>query len=152
MPSYLWLLCVLGTVICWGAYGPVIHEGQVLLKSAWKAFLLVGVAYVVVAVLVPIGIIKAQGEALQFASVKGMTWATIAGVLGAVGALFVIGALKNGGKPVYVMPLVFGLAPVVNVAASWMLHPPAKAAHPMFFVGFLVLSAGAGLVLYFKPA
>ena len=38
MSSSLWLLFVAGTVVCWGAYGPTIHEGQVTLgKNPWKA-------------------------------------------------------------------------------------------------------------------
>lgn len=148
--TYWWLLFVALTALCWGAYGPSIHEGTVLLKSPWKAFLFVGVAYFVIAVVGPLIILKAQGDSFQFTG-GGILAASIAGALGAIGALGVIAALKAGGKPVYVMPLVFGVAPVINVAVSWGLHPPKASPHPLFFVGIAVLAAGAGMVLYFKP-
>ena len=151
MSSYVWLFCVVATALCWGAYGPTIHEGQVSLKSAWKAFLLVGAAYFFIAVLVPLILIKVQGEDFQFNS-KGTLFASVAGTLGAVGALFVIAALKSGGSPLFVMPLVFGLAPVVNVIVSALLHPPQREINPMLYLGFVVLAIGAGMVLYFKPS
>ena len=72
-------------------------------------------------------------------------------MLGAVGALCIIYAFKAGGIPTYVMPLVFGGAPVVNVIFSMILHPPAKAPNPLLWLGFVFVAAGAGMVLYFKP-
>jgi uncharacterized membrane protein len=151
MTSNLWLLFVLGTVLCWGAYGPFIHEGQIALaRNPWKAFLCVGAAYFVIAVLVPLYFLRAQEGGFQFTG-RGLAFATVAGALGAFGALFIIGALKNGGRPEYVMPLVFGCAPLVNVIASALLHPPKEAPHPLLYAGILVLAAGAGMVLYFKP-
>lgn len=150
MSSYVWLLFVIGTALCWGAYGPAIHEGQMgLNKNPWKAFLLVGVAYFFVAVLVPLLVIKFSGVGFRF-ELRGTSWALTAGVLGALGALFVIAALKFGGKPLHVMPLVFGLAPVVNVVVSSILHR-AGTVSPMLYVGCAVLAIGAGMVLYFKP-
>lgn len=154
MSSLLWLVFVAGTVLCWGAYGPTIHEGQLVLKSPWKAFLCVGVAYFAIAVVVLLVPLLLSGD-FTFKQTelgyRGVTFATVAGVLGALGALFIIGALKNGGKPIYVMPLVFGCAPVVNVFVSMIIHPPAKAPSPMLYVGCLVVASGAGMVLYFKP-
>ncbi len=54
----LWLLFATGTILCWGAYVPAIHHGQMAFegknKALW-AFLFVGVAYFLVAVLVPAG-------------------------------------------------------------------------------------------------
>jgi hypothetical protein len=49
------------------------------------------------------------------------------------------------------MPLVFGGAPIVNVAVSMLIHPPKSALNPMLFVGFVLASVGAGMVLYFRP-
>ena len=44
------------------------------------------------------------------------SWAPLARAhLGALGAVFIIYAFRAGGLPAYVMPLVFGGAPVVNV-------------------------------------
>ena len=63
----------------------------------------------------------------------------------------IIYAFRTGGLPVYVMPLVFGGAPIVNVLITMALHPPKSAINPMLYVGFLLASLGAALVLYFRP-
>jgi hypothetical protein len=47
---------------------------------------------------------------------------------------------------------VFGGAPIINVLYSMVLHPPKNAINPMLYVGFLLASIGAGMVLYFRPA
>ena len=57
----------------------------------------------------------------------------------------------TGGLPLYVMPLVFGGAPIVNVLVSMAIHPPKSAINPMLFVGFILASVGAAMVLYFRP-
>jgi hypothetical protein len=49
------------------------------------------------------------------------------------------------------MPLVFAGAPIVNVLVSMAIHPPKQAINPMFVVGFGLASAGAALVLYYRP-
>ena len=41
--------------------------------------------------------------------------ATLAGALGAIGAVCIIFAFRAGGLPTYVMPIVFGGAPLINV-------------------------------------
>ena len=81
----------------------------------------------------------------------GLVTATIAGALGAIGAGCIIWAFRAGGLPIYVMPLVFGGAPIVNVIVTMFIHPPKSALSPMLFVGFLLASIGAGMVLYFRP-
>ena len=82
----------------------------------------------------------------------GTVAATVGGALGALGAICIIWAFKFGGVPTYVMPLVFGGAPLVNVLCSMWLHPPKSSPNPLLYVGFLLVSAGAGMVLYFKPS
>ena len=82
---------------------------------------------------------------------RGLTFAIIAGVLGAGGALGIIFALKTGGKPIYVAPLVFGIAPIVNVIITMLWHRPKTAPSPMFFVGLALSAVGVGLILRFKP-
>ena len=47
-------------------------------------------------------------------TISGIIWSLAGGALGALGALGIILAFTFGGRPVYVMPLVFGGAPVVN--------------------------------------
>jgi len=49
------------------------------------------------------------------------------------------------------MPLVFGGAPLINVALTMATHPPKVAPSPLLYVGFLLGAAGAAMVLYFKP-
>ena len=82
---------------------------------------------------------------------KGAIAATFAGGLGALGAVFIILAFRAGGIPTYVMPLVFGGAPLVNVVVSMILHPPKTAPNPLLYLGFVFIVLGASMVLYFKP-
>ncbi len=146
-----WIVFVAGAVLSWGAYGVLLHRGQVMLGNPLKALLCVGVAYFLIGVLVPIGALASQGSLAGFDQ-TGLIVATIAGGLGAAGAACIIWAFRTGGLPVYVMPLVFGGAPIVNVLLSMAIHPPKSAPSPMLYVGFVLASLGAGMVLYFRPA
>ena len=145
-----WLVFVAGAVLSWGAYGVMLHRGQVVLGNPLKALLCVGVAYFLIGVLVPVGALASQGDLSNFDS-SGLITATIAGALGAIGAACIIWSFRTGGLPIYVMPLVFGGAPIVNVIVTMFIHPPKSAINPMLFVGFLLASIGAGMVLYFRP-
>lgn len=146
----MWILFVAGAVLSWGAYGVLLHKGQVLLGNPLKALLCVGVAYFLIGVLVPVATLSAQGGLSNF-NTSGLVTATVAGALGAAGAACIIYAFRTGGLPLYVMPLVFGGAPIVNVLVSMAIHPPKSAINPMLFVGFVLASAGAAMVLYFRP-
>jgi len=99
---------------------------------------------------VPVGGLAAQGTLSGFDR-QGLIMATIAGALGAAGAACIIYAFRFGGIPLYVMPLVFGGAPIVNVGISMLLHPPKESINPLMFVGVLLAAGGAGMVLYFRP-
>ncbi len=145
-----WVIFVAGAVLSWGAYGALLHQGQVQLGSPLKALLCVGVAYFLIGVLIPVAALSAQGGLDNFNG-RGLVNATIAGALGAAGAACIIWAFKTGGLPVYVMPLVFGGAPIVNVLITMLLHPPKSAISPMLYLGFVLASAGAAMVLYFRP-
>jgi hypothetical protein len=145
-----WVIFVAGAVLSWGAYGALLHQGQLQLGNPLKALLCVGVAYFLIGVLIPVAALSAQGRLASFNS-RGLVLATIAGALGAAGAACIIWAFKTGGLPVYVMPLVFGGAPIVNVLITMVLHPPKSAINPMLYIGFLLASAGAAMVLYFRP-
>jgi hypothetical protein len=145
-----WVIFVAGAVLSWGAYGALLHQGQVQLGNPLKALLCVGVAYFLIGVLIPVAALSAQGSLASFNS-RGLVMATIAGALGAAGAACIIWAFKSGGLPVYVMPLVFGGAPIVNVLITMTLHPPKSAINPMLYLGFLLASVGAAMVLYFRP-
>lgn len=151
----LWILFVAGAVLSWGTYGVALHKGQVALGSPLRALLCVGIAYFLIGVLVPVAALMQQGqsvsEGFQGEKFSGSMVATLAGALGAIGAVCIIYAFRTGGTPLYVMPLVFGGAPLVNVITSAILHPPKAAVNPMLYVGFLLAALGAGMVLYFRP-
>ncbi len=145
-----WVIFVAGAVVCWGAYGALLHQGQVQLGNPLKALLCVGIAYFLIGVLIPVVGLSAQSSLSGFDS-GGLIKATIAGALGAAGAACIIWAFKTGGLPVYVMPLVFAGAPIVNVVITMAIHPPRAAINPLLYLGFLLASAGAAMVLYFRP-
>ena len=145
-----WIVFVLGAVLSWGLYGPWLHRGQVALGNPLRALLCVGVAYFLIGVLVPLLALSAQGELKNFSSL-GVTTATFAGTLGAIGAVCIIWSFRAGGSPLYVMPLVFAGAPVINVLYSMVQHPPKSAPSPMLYLGFVLAALGAYLVLHFKP-
>ncbi|HZN10455.1 MAG TPA: hypothetical protein VFC61_02190 [Blastocatellia bacterium] len=146
----IWVFFALGAALSWGLYGPTLHEGQVKLGNPFRALLCVGIAYFLIGVLVPAAALLAQGGLNNFNG-RGATFATLGGALGAIGALFIILAFRSGGLPTYVMPLVFGGAPLVNVLVSMALHPPKVAPNPLLWLGYAMASVGVGLVLYFKP-
>ena len=146
-----WTFFVAGAVLSWGVYGSMLADGQMRLGSPLKALLCVGVAYFLVGVLVPVGALSQQPGGLAGFNASGTTAATIAGILGAAGAACIIYAFRTGGLPVYVMPLVFGGAPIVNVLVTMSLHPPKESINPMLYAGFLLASIGAAMVLYFRP-
>ena len=145
-----WTLFALGAALSWGIYGVLLFKGQVGLGNPMKALLCVGLAYFLLGVIVPL-VNLGPGGLTGFTG-GGTTMATIAGALGAAGAICIIFAFKNGGVPTYVMPIVFGGAPVVNVLLSMTLNPPKDHVNPLLYVGMAITVVGASLVLYFKPA
>jgi uncharacterized membrane protein len=146
-----WAIFALGAALSWGVYGVLLYLGQVQLGNPMKALLCVGVAYFLIGVLVPVAGLASQGSLGGFGS-GGATMATIAGGLGAIGAICIIYAFKSGGLPAYVMPIVFGGAPIVNVLLTMQLQPPKDQVSPLLYLGILLTAVGAAMVLYFKPA
>ena len=146
-----WLTFVAGAVLSWGVYGAMLHQGQVKLGSPMRALLCVGIAYFLIGVLVPVIVLMAQGQGLAGFNGAGTTAATVAGALGALGAVCIIFSFRTGGTPTYVMPLVFGGAPLVNVLYTMYIHPPRIPPSPMLYLGFVITAIGAATVLYFKP-
>ena len=147
----VWVIFVAGAVLSWGAYGALLYQGQTQLGNPLKALLCVGVAYFLIGVIIPVAGLGAQGGLSDF-NTGGLIMATIAGALGAAGAACIIWAFRTGGLPVYVMPLVFGGAPIVNVLLAMVMHPPKSTINPMLYIGFLLASIGGAMVLYFRPA
>jgi hypothetical protein len=145
-----WVIFVAGAVLSWGIYGVALYWGQTLLGNPMKALLCVGIAYALIGILLPVMALRAQGDLGGFTA-SGVIAATLAGALGAAGAASVIWAFRMGGLPVYVMPLVYGGAPIVNVLVTMVLQPPKSAVNPMLYLGFLMVTVGACMVLYFRP-
>lgn len=147
----VWVIFALGAVLSWGIYGVALHKGQTILGSPLKALLCVGGAYFLIGVLAPVIGLSGQGGVTGFKT-GGVLWATLGGALGAIGAVCIIYAFRAGGLPNYVMPIVFGGAPVINVLVTMASHPPKNAPNPLLYVGFLLAVLGAGMVLYYKPS
>ena len=150
----LWPFFVVCTVLCWGAYVPMIHHGQLAFgskNSALRAFLFVGAAYFLIAGLTLAYLVWSKSEPLQLTR-QGVTLSTVAGILGALGALGIVFAIKSGGTPLAVAPLVFAGAPVVNTLVSMLWDKPAKPPSVMFYLGIVLAGVGAAIVLRFKPA
>ncbi len=153
MKPLLIMAGIMLTVTCWGMYGPVLHEGQHHLgNNRLKPLICVGVAYFIVAIILPIAILASRGQLMGDWSFSGISWSLVAGAAGAFGAMGIILALTSGGRPVYVMPIVFGGAPVVNVALSMYWSKAWKEGiSPIFYAGLILVVVGAATVLVFAP-
>ncbi len=138
-------------ILCWGAYGPVLHKGQSAMQhSRLRPLLCVGLAYFAIAVIVPNLLLLALPEASHY-SIKGTSWSLAAGAAGAIGALGIILAFNFGGKPVFVMPLIFGGAPVVNTLFTTITNGLWERVDAFFLAGLILVIAGAAMVLVFAP-
>ncbi len=156
-PGLAWLAYALLTVASWGVYGIFLHTGQVAMgdpiNGRYKAFLLVGVAYFITAVLAPLIVLKYAGATWSFPA-RGVWFSLLAGIVGAVGAFGVLLAFGAKGSPAVVMSIVFAGAPVVNAVVALSVHPPAggfAALRWQFLAGILLAAVGGFLVTLYKP-
>lgn len=166
--------------LAWGVYVPLIFFGGSELggkpNARLMAILCVGVAYFVLAVLFPLALFLTNQQAWPELKTTGLVFAALAGVAGAVGAICVIfassaavGQARAEGATtpfelakyrIYIAPLIFGLAPVINALVSTVWHPkPGNAFHfeanvPdwRLLVGIVLVGVGVALVLYSKEA
>lgn len=151
------VLSFLATIVCWGVYGPVLHWGQHDMSTVdgqfarFLPFVCVGLAYFAIGVIVPVAWLFTRGEKGHWTS-RGIILSLLAGSLGAVGALGIIMAFTFGGKPSYVMPLVFGGAPVVNSLLTIYMSGKMKEIGPLFLAGLIMVLLGAVTVLVAKPS
>ena len=161
-----WFYLALVTVACWGLYGIFLHQGQVAMADKelgrYKAFLFVGIAYFLTAVLAPLAILLMAKNMSWDMPPKGMWVSLFAGILGAVGAFFVLLAMASGAKSgmnpavvaISVMSIIFAGAPIVNAIVGIALHPPkgGLSAIPIpFILGILLAALGGFMVTKFKP-
>ena len=148
-----WVFYVIVTIICWGLYVPTVHHGQLGFgeqRGSFRAFMFVGLAYLVMAVATLLYLLVSKAEPLVFAA-RGVTLSTIAGVLGALGALGILFALQYGGKPWTVVPLVFAGAPIVATFGGLVWDRSKLPTDPRFYAGIVLAACGAAMVLRFKP-
>src|SRR5262245_47903584 len=161
------IVCTLATALCWGTYGPLLQWGHTAMGSGrLRPFICVGIAYLLVAIVAPILVMTMTGmenETGLFSGwtnkttggVSGIFWSLMGGTAGALGALGVILALNYGGQPGYVMPVVFGCAPIVNTAftmyfaGAWRNAQGVQGA--LYFAGLILVIVGASCVLMFAP-
>lgn len=153
-----WLIFALMTVVSWGLYGVFLHKGQLGMTDAvngrYKAFLFVGLAYFLTAVLAPLAMLLIRQASWTYPA-KGMGWSLVAGILGAIGAFCVLLAFGAKGTPTAVMSIVFAGAPLVNAFYSIASHPPpggVGALRWQFVLGIALAAAGGCLVTLYKPA
>lgn len=156
-PANTWLIFALMTVVSWGLYGVFLHSGVTTMgdpeNGRYKAFFWVGVAYFIIAVVAPAGLLVAKGAAWSM-PMKAISWSLIAGVVGAVGAFCVLLAFGAKGHPAVVMSIIFAGAPIVNAVVVMIAHPPAgglSALRWQFLLGILLAAVGGMLVTLYKP-
>ncbi len=152
-----WLIFALLTVCSWGLYGIFLHTGQIAMgdpvNGRYKAYLFVGIAYLLTAVIGSLIVLMVNGSDWSF-PIKGLTWSLLAGTVGAMGAFGVLLAFGAKGTPAVVMSIVFAGAPIVNAIVSLILHPPAGgwgSLNWQFVLGILLAALGGCLVTLFKP-
>lgn len=153
LPIVLFFIAM--TFTSWGLYGPVLHEGQhglgaVGQPSSLRPLICVGTSYFLIGVLVPLILLRFRGERGRW-TIGGAFWSFMAGTAGAFGALGITLAFKFGGRPVFVMPLVFGLAPVMSTLVAMWMTKTFRQASPIFIAGVIIVAIGAAGVMYSRP-
>lgn len=177
MSNIPWWGYVIGAGLAWGTYVPLVFYGGTELTTRpgtiggrLASILCVGVAYFLLAVVIPVALMSLREDAKPEWKTTGLVFSGLAGVAGAVGAICVIFASKaavdqaklDGVNPatyrIYIAPLIFALAPAINTLLSLVWHP--KPGHPWHFelevpgwklpVGILLVAAGTFLVLMSK--
>jgi hypothetical protein len=215
MNSIPWWGYVILAGLSWGTYVPIIFYGGTELTTKpgtiggrLASILCVGIAYFVLAVIIPVVLMATRGEeAKPEWKTNGLVFSGLAGMMGAIGAICVIFASKaatdsakaefetrlttlranveaaptaeakaeaekvlsetQGERAksmaryrIYIAPLIFCLAPLINTLLSLVWHP--KPGAPFHFgfempswhlpLGILLVAAGTFLVLYSKEA
>ena len=148
------------TVVCWGVYGVCMHIGSVGMKNPehgrLMAFIWVGIAYFLTAIIAPLIIFKIKGGPVEFWNypAKGWQWSLFAGTLGAIGALGVLLAFGKMPSPAYVpviMSIIFAGAPIVNAVVSTTKEGNWAHVKAPFLIGIALAAIGGYLVTKNAP-
>ena len=142
------------TGLFWGTYGPTLAQARLFEKSAFKPYVMIGVAYLVWGILgglIGMAYTQKPGEAFLSFTKQGIFWGFAAGSLGAWGALTLTLAMFTGGTamPQIVVPIVFGTA--VSVSAITSVLTTKAEVNPMLWVGIAGMAACIVIVAYFTP-
>lgn len=150
-----WTGYVALTVLCWGTYGVLLHQGSVAMgdpvNGRTKAFLFIGLAYFLVAVLAPLATLVARGASWDLPA-AGIGWSLAAGMVGALGAFGVVLAFGAKASPALVMSLVFAGAPLINAAVALTKDGTWSQVRWPFVLGVVLAAVGGGLVTLHRPA
>ena len=156
MKLLLPILFALGTALCWGTYGPVLQYARSTavppLWSPFKPYVFIGVAYLVWACAGGLMGMRWKGDSYNFVGAESaaMNWGFVAGTLGALGALSLTAAMLSGGKPLFVMPIVFGGAVSVTAMIAVLQHRGAPI-NPLLWIGMAAVVVGIVLVAANTP-
>ncbi len=155
--NFFALFCAVLVAICWGMYGPAVAHSRAPNREwgPFKPYVFIGIAYLVIAVIGGAIMMKTvSNDNFDFTGkyLPSMKWGFYAGCLGALGALALTFALtKAGGKPSYVMPIVFGGAVTVNAIAAYLSLHAGETVNPLMWVGMLLVACGICLTAYHTP-
>jgi hypothetical protein len=138
MRNLIPVLFALSTALTWGLYGPMLAKARDAELSPFKPYVLIGVAYLVIAIFGGVVGMLIKGDSFSFSG-TGTLWGLIAGTLGALGALFLTLCMYNGGAriPHAVMPIVFGGAVTVSALYTLLSSGGRMQASPMLWVGIV---------------
>lgn len=143
--------------ICFGLYGPTLSHARAPNREwgPFKPYLFIGVAYLVIAIAGGSAMMKlAFNDNFDYSGkyAPAMKWGFLAGCLGALGALALTFSLtKAGGRPAYVMPIVFGGAVTVNAIAAFFSLRADETTNPLMWVGMLLVVIGIVLTASYTP-
>lgn len=151
------IFCALIVALCWGMYGPTLSNARSLDRQwgPFKPYVFIGVAYLVIAIIggsLMMRFVYQDNFDFSGKYFPAMKWGFLAGCLGAFGALGLTFALtKAGGKPAYVMPIVFGGAVTVNAIAAYFKLQQGESTHPLMWAGMALVAVGICLTAGFTP-
>jgi len=154
------ILFAIGTALFWGCYGPSIGNATAPkvdgrpLWSPFKPYVFIGLAYLVIAIIGGLIMMKVKGDNFdytgrQFATAK---WGFIAGCFGAAGACCLTAAMMlSRGNALLVMPIVFGGAVSVMAIVSVVRLGSSVTISPYLWIGLALNISGVVMVAKNTP-